>query len=197
MGVRESLLNTITSVADSDFVRIVTSAGASSKATVRNLFKGFESNLSAKSSLTTSDYIRVVGSDNEAYKQSVNSVKSTLGVTALEAEVDALNSKIVWNMTTDLALTNCQKYNDIGVRYAVVGNMCHVYISISNLTANSRVKIATLPSGARPLTNTQYLGGGGLSYTNKSYFTFGSDGAVYVISDDTYAMGYTNFIVKQ
>ena len=74
MGVRESLLNTITSVADSDFVRIVTSAGASSKATVRNLFKGFESNLSAKSSLTTSDYIRVVGSDNEAYKQSVSDV---------------------------------------------------------------------------------------------------------------------------
>ena len=74
MGIRESLLNTITSVADSDFVRIVTSAGASSKATVRNLFKGFESNLGAKSSLTNSDYIRVVGSDNEAYKQSMSSV---------------------------------------------------------------------------------------------------------------------------
>lgn len=74
MGVRESLLNTITSVADSDFVRVVTSAGASSKATVRNLFKGFESNLGAKSSLTTSDYIRVVGSDNESYKQSFSDV---------------------------------------------------------------------------------------------------------------------------
>lgn len=80
MGIRESLLNTITSVADSDFVRVVTSAGASSKATVRNLFKGFESNLSAKSSLTTSDYIRVVGSDNEAYKQSVSAVKTAMGV---------------------------------------------------------------------------------------------------------------------
>ena len=84
MGIRESLLNTITSVGDSDFVRLVTSAGTSSKATVRNLFKGFESNLGAKSSLTTSDYLRVVGSDNEVYKQSVSSVKSALGVTALE-----------------------------------------------------------------------------------------------------------------
>lgn len=78
MGIRESLLNTITSVADSDFVRIVTSAGASSKATVRNLFKGFESNLGAKSSLTTSDYIRVVGSDNESYKQLVSGVADVI-----------------------------------------------------------------------------------------------------------------------
>lgn len=84
MAIRESLLNTITSVASSDFVRIVTSAGASSKATVANLFKSFESGLGAKSSLTTSDYIRVVGSDNEAYKQSVSDVKSTMGVTTLE-----------------------------------------------------------------------------------------------------------------
>ena len=87
MGVRESLLNTITSVADSDFVRIVTSAGASSKATVANLFKSFESNLGAKTSLTTSDYIRVVGSDNASYKQSMASVKNTLGIDALANKI--------------------------------------------------------------------------------------------------------------
>lgn len=90
MGIRESLLNTITSVGNGDFVRIVTSAGASSKATVANLFKSFESGLSAKSSLTTSDYIRVVGSDNVSYKQSLTSVNNALPV---KAEVDALNSK--------------------------------------------------------------------------------------------------------
>ena len=78
MGIRESLLNTITSVGNSDFVRIVTSAGASSKATVANLFKSFESGLSSKSSLTTSDYIRVVGSDNNSYKQSVSSVADAI-----------------------------------------------------------------------------------------------------------------------
>lgn len=74
MGIRESLLNTISSVSDSDFVRIVTAAGASSKATVANLFKSFESGLGSKDSLSNSDYIRVVGSDNEAYKQSVSSL---------------------------------------------------------------------------------------------------------------------------
>lgn len=82
MGIRESLLNTITSVGNSDFVRIVTSAGASSKATVANLFKSFESGLGAKSSLTNSDYLRVVGSDNNAYKQSLSDVRTALGIGA-------------------------------------------------------------------------------------------------------------------
>lgn len=80
MGIRESLLNTITSVGNGDFIRIVTSAGASSKATLANVFKSFESGLGAKSSLTTSDYIRVVGSDNNAYKQSIASVMTTMGI---------------------------------------------------------------------------------------------------------------------
>lgn len=80
MGIRESLLNTITSVGNSDFVRIVTSAGASSKATLQNVIKSFETGLGAKSSLTTSDYIRVVGSDNNLYKQSVSSVMQMMGI---------------------------------------------------------------------------------------------------------------------
>lgn len=84
MGIKESLLNTITAVSDSDFVRLVTSAGTSSKATVQNLFKSFESNLGAKSSLTTSDYIRVVGSDDASYKQKVSNVMSAMGLDALK-----------------------------------------------------------------------------------------------------------------
>lgn len=83
MGIRESLLNTITSVGNGDFIRIVTSAGASSKATLANVFKSFESGLGAKSNLGTSDYIRVVGSDNVSYKQGVASVKTALGIDAL------------------------------------------------------------------------------------------------------------------
>ena len=77
MGIRESLLNTITSVGNGDFIRIVTSAGASSKATLANVFKSFESGLGAKSNFGTSDYIRVVGSDNNSYKQSLNNVANT------------------------------------------------------------------------------------------------------------------------
>ncbi len=105
MGIRESLLNTITSVGSSDFVRIVTSAGASSKATVANLFKSFESGLGAKSSLTTSDYIRVVGSDNNAYKQLVSDVAKKIienytgsslagSSQSVKSALDALNSKL-------------------------------------------------------------------------------------------------------
>lgn len=78
MGIRESLLNTITSVGSSDFVRIVTSAGASSKATLQNVIKSFETGLGSKTSLTDSDYIRIVGSDNNLYKQSVNDVEKRI-----------------------------------------------------------------------------------------------------------------------
>ena len=102
MGIRESLLNTITSVGSSDFVRIVTSAGASSKATVANLFKSFESGLGAKSSLGTSDYIRVVGSDNVSYKQLVSDVTSTLGIKYLGAFSGSTDADIIKSALTAL-----------------------------------------------------------------------------------------------
>ena len=130
MGIRESLLNTITSVDNSDFVRIVTSAGASSKATVANLFKSFESNLSAKSSLTTSDYIRVVGLDNEAYKQSVSDVAKKIlenytgsslagSSQSVKSALDALNSNltlrnIASNLSSSAATINAAYSQRIG-----------------------------------------------------------------------------------
>ena len=90
MGIRESLLNTITSVGNGDFIRIVTSAGASSKATLANVFKSFESGLGAKSNLTSSDYIRVVGSDNVSYKQPLTALGSgMLPYIQYRASVDA------------------------------------------------------------------------------------------------------------
>ena len=48
----------------------------------------YEKDLAQKSSLTTSDFIRVVGSDNNSYKQGMASVKSALGVTALESYLE-------------------------------------------------------------------------------------------------------------
>ena len=99
MGIRESLLNTITSVGNGDFIRIVTSAGASSKATLQNVFKSFESGLGAKSNFGTSDYIRVVGADNNLYKQSLSNVKSAMGV-------DTLCSKTTVSETTVTGTTN-------------------------------------------------------------------------------------------
>ena len=123
MGIRESLLNTITSVGNGDFIRIVTSAGASSKATVANLFKSFESGLGAKTSLTTSDYIRVVGSDNNAYKQSVSSVISSLGIDKLTGQLassfsgdaNTLTSTGQWQVGNPSNVTNLPSDANYGI----------------------------------------------------------------------------------
>ena len=167
----------------------------------------YEQNLSQKGTLTVSDYIRVVGSDNASYKQLVSDVAKKIienytgsslagSSQSVKSALDALNSKISWDICTELPLSNCSKYNDIGVQYAVVGNMCHIFVSVSGLTANSRVKIATFPKGARPLINVPYIGVGGTSFTSKAYFTVAGGGELYVLSDDTYANGYMSFIVK-
>ena len=113
MGIRESLLNTITSVGSSDFVRIVTSAGASSKATLQNVIKSFETGLGAKTSLTDSDYIRIVGSDNNLYKQSVSSMKSDMGISALEAN----DGTRIYNGTDLNTLALPANYKKIRVYY--------------------------------------------------------------------------------
>ena len=98
MAIKERLLSAITSVANADFLRIVTNDGASRKATVSDVAKQMVENYTGsslagstqsvksaldsmveqdypqKSSLTTSDYIRVVGSNNVSYKQLVSDV---------------------------------------------------------------------------------------------------------------------------
>lgn len=166
----------------------------------------YEHTLAAKSTLTTSDYIRVVGSDNVSYKQLVSDVAQKVIETytgsslagssqSVKSAIDSLNSKISWTITTELSLSNCSKYNDIGVKYVVIGNLCHLFIYVNGLTANSRVKIASLPSGARPIMNTQVIGAGGSSYTAKAYFTINTVGDIYVLSEDAYATLYFNFIV--
>ena len=164
MGIRESLLNTITSVGNSDFVRIVTSAGASSKATVRNLFKGFESNLGAKSSLTDSDYIRVVGSDNEAYKQSISSMKTAMGI-------DALNSNSDQGLTTSYASEmTCFKRGNVG------------FLRIRDpkgLASGASTTVATLPVGYRPELNiNHYLPVRGSSYSAGIGVLIDSNGSI-------------------
>lgn len=104
MAIKESLLTVVNSISDSDFVRAVTSAGASRKLSVSNLAKHIvetytgstiagsaqsvksaldalvEKDYPAKSSLTTNDYIRVVGTDNVSYKQRIYDVKTAMGL---------------------------------------------------------------------------------------------------------------------
>ena len=105
-----------------------------------------------------------------------------------------VNSNITWAKLIDLPLSNCSAYNSIGVKYEMVGYICHVVINVSELPANSRVKIATLPTGSRPIMNTPFLGAGGLSYAAMAHITVTTTGDIYVLSDDTYASAYFNFI---
>ena len=179
MGIRESLLNTISSVSGSDFVRIVTAAGASSKATVANLFKSFESGLGAKSTLTTSDYVRVVGSDNASYKQSVGDVAkkiienytgSSLAGTSqsVKAALDSLNSKLVvktitasspatfslGNGTRAIAFASSAYSENAGVANVSVANSGSVSaIKIAGMTS---ITFNTTTNNALTVSGTQY-----------------------------------------
>ena len=69
MAIRESLLNTINSIATSDFVRAVTSAGASSKVTVSNLAKAIVENYTGS---TLAGSAQSVKSAIDAIQQAVN-----------------------------------------------------------------------------------------------------------------------------
>ena len=157
MGIRESLLNTITSVADSDFVRIVTSAGASSKATVQNLFKGFESNLGAKSSLTTSDYIRVVGSDNEAYKQLVSDVAKKIiedytgsslagSSQSVKSALDTLNSNTIKTSTTLTKSTSVDNFEYYTYKYGSLFTGYIIFRASNDIADNGEIVSAGVPT---------------------------------------------------
>ena len=185
MGIRESLLNTITSVGNSDFVRIVTSTGASSKATVANVFKSFESGMGAKSSLTTSDYIRVVGTDNVSYKQLVSDVAkkiiedytgSLLGGSSrsVKSALDSLNSnlsdvsftKIIVNAGAPKSLTLPNNYRGMFFSSASSSALNGEYLVFAtgagNVTLNT-VKEATALS-ISTATNTITLAPSAQSY---------------------------------
>lgn len=68
MAIRESLLNTINSIATSDFVRAVTYAGASSKVTVSNLAKSIIENYTGST----------LGGTAQSVKSAIDSIQSTI-----------------------------------------------------------------------------------------------------------------------
>lgn len=115
----------------------------------------------------------------------------------VEAALVSLNSQltgaITWLNGTSQELSNCSAYNDVGLVTWQRGKLVIIAMNVSGLTANSRTKIATLPSGLRPLMDATFFGGAGLSYSNKTIITIRSNGEVYVLSDDNYANGYFLF----
>lgn len=81
MAIRESLLDALSSIATSDFVRSVTSAGASSKVTVSNLAKSIIENYT--------------GSTLAGSAQSVKSAIDTIASTYQEKLVSGTNIKTI------------------------------------------------------------------------------------------------------
>ncbi|MBR4352720.1 MAG: hypothetical protein IKQ01_06580 [Bacteroidales bacterium] len=100
---------------------------------------------------------------------------------------------ITWGNSENLTLSNCSAYNSVGVRCWKRGRTIILAMSVQGLTANTRVQIATLPSGYRPLMDATFYGGGGLSYSNKTIVTVRATGELYVLPDDTYTTGYFMF----
>lgn len=129
MAIRESVLNTINSIATSDFVRAVTSAGASSKVTVSNLAKTIIENYSGSS----------LGG-------STRSVKSA---------IDALNTKSSYAYHDVKSLITAASGVNITSAYLYVwgGRVAQLFVQAtfsSAQTANNSYDIGTLASAIRP-----------------------------------------------
>lgn len=92
MAIRESLLDTINTIATSDFVRAVTSAGASRKVTVANLINTIRENMpvatqSDKGAMSASDKAKLDGlaeNDFVSFKIGDDTVSAELGDDAFE-----------------------------------------------------------------------------------------------------------------
>lgn len=86
---------------------------------------------------------------------------------------------------TPTAGSNYNNYG--GCWYGRIGNLVHLHIGMSGLTANANTTVYTLPTGFRPITRASSVGTGGLSYTAIARLNVETDGKVNVVSDDPYA----------
>jgi len=121
MSIKESALNTIAALTNSDFVRMVTSAGASRKATLQSI---------ASHIIET-----YAGSSLAGSNQSV------------KAAIDGLNSTLTGGTFTNLAsdYTGGLYYQKRAGWVFIRGQGPH-----TNLTAGNYTVLATLPAGHRP-----------------------------------------------
>ena len=81
-----------------------------------------------------------------------------------------------------------------GCYYEKYGNVVHVHVGVSGLTANTATNIATLPAGYRPYS-TVFAHGTGGSWNNLGYLEVTSAGVVTVRSAGTYCGADVTFIV--
>lgn len=90
MAIRESLLDALSSIATSDFVRSVTAAGASSKVTVSNLAKTIVENYTGST----------LAGSSQSVKSAIDALDTS--VDALDSTVDAISDYVVEQGTSGI-----------------------------------------------------------------------------------------------
>jgi len=129
---KEKNLTNVTSLAAADFVRVVTSAGASVKGTMENF---------AKSLLTTAFSGLSLGGSQQSVKDAL----------------DSLNSKTYSTLTVyDERVEDYMPAEADSSRVVTCGNVATVYFNVVYLKAvtSSQTSIFSLPSGIKPKYNT-------------------------------------------
>ena len=166
---KEKNLTNVTTVAAADFVRMVTSAGASVKGTMENL---------AKSLLTTAFSGLSLGGSQQSVKDALDSLNSKTSLTA----VDPVEIASGINISRMFIRKEC------GI---VIFNG---FIENTSAFSNSETRIMTLPAGARPIdairTTCALALAAYLPPASMGYITVSSSGQVSV----TAPAGNTNKI---
>lgn len=90
MGIRESALNTIASLANGDFVRMVTAAGASRKASLQTIAQHIIENYTGSS----------LAGSNQSVKAALDELNSTLATTYFAKTSGNINTSNIDGFTT-------------------------------------------------------------------------------------------------
>jgi len=127
MSIKESALNTITALANSDFIRMVTSAGASRKATLQNIAQHIIENYAGSS----------LAGSNQSVKAAVDGLNSTLASDTNWKSITAHNATVYY-----------KKHN--GIVFVTMRG------GLKDMTQNAYTVLATLPAGYRPKLEIQF-----------------------------------------
>jgi len=135
MGIRESALNTITALTNSDFVRMVTAAGASRKASLQSVAQHIIENYAGSS----------LAGSNQSVKAAIDGLNSTL-------RCDSFADSCTWNSNLDI--TQAWK----------TGRVVQLIVRAKSSTTHAEGEvICEIPEGYRPaytMYTTAYMQGG-------------------------------------
>lgn len=135
MSIKESALNTITALTNSDFVRMVTSAGASRKATLQNIAQHIIENYTGSS----------LAGSNQSVKSALDALNSTL-------RCESFAESCTWNSNLDV--TQAWK----------TGHIVQLIVRAKSSTSHAEGEvICEIPEGYRPaytMYTTMYMQGG-------------------------------------